>query len=230
MRSYIEGAAGEGATVVVDGTDAPDTAGARDADGFFVGCSLIDGVEPGMRVYDDEIFGPVLGVVRVADLDAALDLVNANQYGNGVALFTRDGGAARRFEREVQVGMIGINVPIPVPVASHSFGGWKASLFGDTTDVRPRGHPLLHAPQGRHLPLAGPRHERHQPRLPVVVKVEVDADSCGGFGQCVTLCPDVFELTVDGYAVVLRPDVPAEFEAVVREAEKVCPTHAITVT
>ena len=92
-----------------------------------------------MRVYDDEIFGPVLSVVRVADLDDALSLVNANPYGNGVALFTRDGGAARRFEREVQVGMVGINVPIPVPVASHSFGGWKASLFGDTTMYGPEG-------------------------------------------------------------------------------------------
>jgi len=92
-----------------------------------------------MRVYDDEIFGPVLSVVRVATFDDALALVNANPYGNGVALFTRDGGAARRFERDVQVGMIGINVPIPVPVASHSFGGWKASLFGDTTMYGPEG-------------------------------------------------------------------------------------------
>jgi malonate-semialdehyde dehydrogenase (acetylating)/methylmalonate-semialdehyde dehydrogenase len=92
-----------------------------------------------MRSYDDEIFGPVLGVVRVADLDEALALVNANQYGNGVALFTRDGGAARRFQREVQVGMIGINVPIPVPVGWHSFGGWKASLFGDAPIYGPEG-------------------------------------------------------------------------------------------
>ncbi|MDQ1431638.1 MAG: malonate-semialdehyde dehydrogenase (acetylating) / methylmalonate-semialdehyde dehydrogenase [Actinomycetota bacterium] len=134
VRSYVEHAPAEGATVVVDGT-ATSTSG----DGFFVGCSLLDAVEPGMRVYDDEIFGPVLSVVRVASLDDALALVNANPYGNGVALFTRDGGAARRFEREVQVGMIGINVPIPVPVASHSFGGWKASLFGDTTMYGPEG-------------------------------------------------------------------------------------------
>ena len=133
VRSYVEGAPDEGATVVVDGTTGPG------GDGFFVGCSLVDGVEPGMRVYDDEIFGPVLSVVRVADLDDALSLVNANPYGNGVALFTRDGDAARRFEREVQVGMVGINVPIPVPVASHSFGGWKASLFGDTTMYGPEG-------------------------------------------------------------------------------------------
>jgi malonate-semialdehyde dehydrogenase (acetylating)/methylmalonate-semialdehyde dehydrogenase len=133
VRAYVDGAAGEGARVVVDGSAAP--AG----DGFFFGCSLLDGVEPGMRVYDDEIFGPVLGVVRVATYDEAVALVNANPYGNGIALFTRDGGAARRFEREVQVGMIGINVPIPVPVASQSFGGWKASLFGDAQIYGPEG-------------------------------------------------------------------------------------------
>ena len=108
-----------------------------------------------MRVYDDEIFGPVLSVVRVGTLDEALALVNANPYGNGVALFTRDGGAARRFEREVEVGMVGINVPIPVPVAWHSFGGWKASLFGDAPDLRARGHPLLHATR-RSSPRDGP--------------------------------------------------------------------------
>jgi malonate-semialdehyde dehydrogenase (acetylating)/methylmalonate-semialdehyde dehydrogenase len=132
VRSYVEGAAAEGARVVVDGSEAP-------ADGFFHGCALLDGVEPGMRVYDDEIFGPVLGVVRVPTYEDAVALVNANPYGNGIALFTRDGGAARRFEREVQVGMIGINVPIPVPVASHSFGGWKASLFGDAQIYGPEG-------------------------------------------------------------------------------------------
>ena len=89
--------------------------------------------------YDDEIFGPVLSVVRVGTFDEAMALVNANPYGNGVALFTRDGGAARRFEREIEVGMVGINVPIPVPVASHSFGGWKASLFGDAPIYGPEG-------------------------------------------------------------------------------------------
>jgi malonate-semialdehyde dehydrogenase (acetylating)/methylmalonate-semialdehyde dehydrogenase len=92
-----------------------------------------------MAVYDDEVFGPVLSVVRAASFDDALALVNANPYGNGVALFTRDGGAARRFEREVQIGMVGINVPIPVPVAWHSFGGWKASRFGDTPIYGPEG-------------------------------------------------------------------------------------------
>jgi malonate-semialdehyde dehydrogenase (acetylating)/methylmalonate-semialdehyde dehydrogenase len=134
VRSYVEGAAGQGARVVVDGS-APPVSG----DGFFLGCSLLDGVEPGMKVYDDEIFGPVLCVVRVPSLDDAIGLVNANQYGNGVALFTRDGGAARRFQREIEVGMVGINVPIPVPVAWHSFGGWKASIFGDTAIYGPEG-------------------------------------------------------------------------------------------
>jgi len=133
VRSYVEGATEEGARVVVNGSVPPID------DGFFLGCSLIDDVKPGMRVYDDEIFGPVLSVVRVGTFDEALALVNASPYGNGVALFTRDGGAARQFEREVEVGMVGINVPIPVPVASHSFGGWKASLFGDTTMYGPEG-------------------------------------------------------------------------------------------
>src|ERR1700722_11512905 len=133
VRSYVERAADEGAKVVADGSNTD-----RDS-GFFVGCSLLDDVKPGMRVYDDEIFGPVLSVVRVPTFDEALALVNDNPYGNGVALFTRDGGMARRFEREVQVGMIGINVPIPVPVASHSFGGWKASIFGDSSIYGPDG-------------------------------------------------------------------------------------------
>ena len=133
VQGYVARAAGEGGTVVVDGTaSAP-------ADGFFLGCSLIDGVEPGMSAYDDEIFGPVLSVVRVASFDDALALVNTNPYGNGVALFTRDGGVARRFERDVNVGMVGINVPIPVPVAWHSFGGWKASIFGDAPIYGPEG-------------------------------------------------------------------------------------------
>jgi malonate-semialdehyde dehydrogenase (acetylating) / methylmalonate-semialdehyde dehydrogenase len=133
VRSYIDGAAAEGARVVVDGSRAPHD------NGFFLGCSLVDEVKPGMRVYDDEVFGPVLGVVRVPNLDDALALVNANPYGNGTAIFTRDGGAARRFERSVQVGMVGVNVPIPVPVASHSFGGWKDSIFGDSSIYGPDG-------------------------------------------------------------------------------------------
>jgi malonate-semialdehyde dehydrogenase (acetylating)/methylmalonate-semialdehyde dehydrogenase len=132
VRSYVAGAAAEGARVVADGP-------APDGDGFFAGCALLDGVQPGMKAYDDEIFGPVLSVVRVATYDEALALVNGNPYGNGVALFTRDGGVARRFEREVEVGMVGINVPIPVPVAWHSFGGWKASIFGDSAMYGPEG-------------------------------------------------------------------------------------------
>jgi malonate-semialdehyde dehydrogenase (acetylating) / methylmalonate-semialdehyde dehydrogenase len=133
VRSYVERATDEGATVVVDGS------GTLRGTGFFLGCSLLDDVKPGMRVYDDEIFGPVLSVVRVPTFDEALALVNDNPYGNGTALFTRDGGLARRFEREVQVGMVGINVPIPVPVASHSFGGWKDSIFGDSSIYGPDG-------------------------------------------------------------------------------------------
>ncbi len=136
VRSYVERAAGEGARVVVDGSSPPDSAAGG---GFFLSCSLLDGVKPGMRLYDDEIFGPVLSVVRVATYGEAVSLVNANPYGNGVALFTRDGGTARRFEREVQVGMVGINVPIPVPVGWHSFGGWKASLFGGAPIYGPEG-------------------------------------------------------------------------------------------
>ncbi|MEV8212309.1 CoA-acylating methylmalonate-semialdehyde dehydrogenase [Leifsonia sp. NPDC077715] len=127
VASYVTGAAAEGATVVADGTQRD-----FDGDGFFVGVSLLDHVKPGMKAYDDEIFGPVLSVVRVDTYEEAVELINANPYGNGVALFTRDGGAARRFEFEVEVGMVGINVPIPVPVGAYSFGGWKNSLFGDS--------------------------------------------------------------------------------------------------
>jgi malonate-semialdehyde dehydrogenase (acetylating)/methylmalonate-semialdehyde dehydrogenase len=127
VASYVANAAAEGATVVVDGT-----AQRFDTDGFFVGVSLVDHVTPGTAVYDDEIFGPVLSVVRVDTFDEAVALINANPYGNGVALFTRDGGAARQFEFEVEVGMVGINVPIPVPIGAYSFGGWKNSLFGDS--------------------------------------------------------------------------------------------------
>ena len=101
-------------------------------DGFWLGPTLFDHVTPDMEIYREEIFGPVLSVVRVASYDEAVALVNANDYGNGTAIFTNDGGAARRFENDVEVGMIGVNVPIPVPVAYYSFGGWKRSLFGDT--------------------------------------------------------------------------------------------------
>ncbi|MEO5901755.1 MAG: CoA-acylating methylmalonate-semialdehyde dehydrogenase [Ilumatobacteraceae bacterium] len=133
VASYVAGAAGEGATVVVDGRE-----GARQ-DGFFLNPSLLDNVKPGMKTYDDEIFGPVLSVTRVSGYAEGLKLINDNPFGNGTALFTRDGGAARRFEFDVQVGMVGINVPIPVPVSYYSFGGWKASLFGDTHMYGPEG-------------------------------------------------------------------------------------------
>jgi malonate-semialdehyde dehydrogenase (acetylating)/methylmalonate-semialdehyde dehydrogenase len=133
VASYVERAEGEGARVLVDGR-----AGAPE-DGFFLNPSLIDDVRPGMSVYDDEIFGPVLGVTRVGTYDAAVQLVNDNPYGNGTALFTRDGGVARQFQLDVQAGMVGINVPIPVPVAYYSFGGWKGSLFGDRHVYGPEG-------------------------------------------------------------------------------------------
>jgi malonate-semialdehyde dehydrogenase (acetylating) / methylmalonate-semialdehyde dehydrogenase len=134
VAGYVDGADAAGATVVVDGRSAP-----APADGFFLNPSLIDNVRPGMACYDDEIFGPVLSVVRVAGYDEGLRMINANQYANGTALFTRDGGAARQFQFEVEVGMVGINVPIPVPVSYYSFGGWKASLFGDTHMYGPEG-------------------------------------------------------------------------------------------
>ena len=111
----------------------------KESDGFFLGTSLIDKVEPGMDCYRDEIFGPVLTVVRVDTYAEALELVNDNPYGNGTAIFTRDGGAARQYQFDVNVGMVGINVPIPVPVAYYSFGGWKASLFGDLHMYGPEG-------------------------------------------------------------------------------------------
>ncbi|HEY1828565.1 MAG TPA: CoA-acylating methylmalonate-semialdehyde dehydrogenase [Acidimicrobiales bacterium] len=132
VRAYVDGAAAEGAVVTVEGRD-------DWPEGFFLGCSLLDRVTPGMKVYDDEIFGPVLSVVRVDSYEEAVALINANPYGNGTAVFTRDGGAARRFQLEVTVGMIGINVAIPVPVGFHSFGGWKASLFGDSAMYGPEG-------------------------------------------------------------------------------------------
>jgi len=129
VASYIELAEQDGATIVVDGRGVqPDGA----ADGFWLGPTLVDNVPTTSRVYTEEIFGPVLSVVRVATYEEGLELINSGAFGNGTAIFTNDGGAARRFQNEVQVGMIGINVPIPVPVAYHSFGGWKQSLFGDS--------------------------------------------------------------------------------------------------
>ena len=129
VASYIEIASNDGATVVVDGRNVqPD----GEAGGFWLGPTLIDQVPTTSKVYTEEIFGPVLSVVRVGSYDEGLTLINSGAFGNGTAIFTNDGGAARRFQNEVQVGMVGINVPIPVPVAYYSFGGWKNSLFGDT--------------------------------------------------------------------------------------------------
>ncbi|MFF2370788.1 CoA-acylating methylmalonate-semialdehyde dehydrogenase [Agromyces sp. NPDC058110] len=128
VASYVDIAEADGATVVVDGRGF-EVDGHED--GFFFGPTLLDQVPTTSRAYTEEIFGPVLSVVRVESYDEGLDLINSGQFGNGTAIFTNDGGAARRFQNEVQVGMIGINVPIPVPVAYHSFGGWKQSLFGD---------------------------------------------------------------------------------------------------
>ena len=133
VASYVDGAPHEGATVVRDG------AAEIEKPGFFFGPSLLDHVTPEMRCYRDEIFGPVLSVVRVATYAEAIEVVNNNPYGNGVAVFTRDGNVARQFSRDVTVGMIGINVPIPVPVASYSFGGWKDSLFGHAHMYGPEG-------------------------------------------------------------------------------------------
>jgi len=129
VESYIDSGVTEGATLVADGRG---LAVAGHEKGFFTGGTLFDHVTPSMKIYREEIFGPVLSCVRVADFDAAVKLVNDNEYGNGVACFTSDGNVAREFARHIQVGMVGINVPIPVPMAWHGFGGWKASLFGDT--------------------------------------------------------------------------------------------------
>lgn len=127
VASYVTGAPAEGAEVVVDGT-----ATQFDGDGFFIGVSLVDKVKPGMKIYNEEIFGPVLAVVRVSSYEEAIELVNSNRYANGTAIFTRDGRTARAFEYDIEVGMVGVNVPIPVPVGAFSFGGWRDSLFGDS--------------------------------------------------------------------------------------------------
>ena len=128
VAGYVDAGVREGATLVSDGRTL--TVSGREK-GFFLGPCLFDNVTPAMSIYKDEIFGPVLGTTRVATYDEAIKLINANPYANGVAIFTNDGGAARKFQHEVEVGMVGINVPIPVPMAYYSFGGWKASLFGD---------------------------------------------------------------------------------------------------
>jgi malonate-semialdehyde dehydrogenase (acetylating)/methylmalonate-semialdehyde dehydrogenase len=135
VADYVASGAAQGATVVADGRDHERYAGK----GFFLGVSLLDRVTPDMDCYRDEIFGPVLVVVRVPTYEEAVRLVNENPWGNGVAIFTRDGGAARQFQFEVEAGMVGVNVPIPVPVASYSFGGWKNSLFGGAHMYGPEG-------------------------------------------------------------------------------------------
>jgi malonate-semialdehyde dehydrogenase (acetylating)/methylmalonate-semialdehyde dehydrogenase len=127
VASYIDAGVKEGATLVMDGRQVK-----PDENGFWLGPTLFDNLKTSMSIYTDEIFGPVLGVIRVNSYDEALKLVNDHKYGNGTAIFTNDGGAARRYQNEVEVGMVGINVPIPVPMAYYSFGGWKSSLFGDS--------------------------------------------------------------------------------------------------
>ena len=136
VKSYVGLGLEEGARLVVDGRHG---SVAEDSEGFFLGGSLFDHVRPEMRIYREEIFGPVLCVMRVSDIREAIELVNGHEYGNGAAIFTRDGAAARTFVEQVKIGMIGINVPIPVPMAFHSFGGWKRSIFGDH---------YVHGPEG----------------------------------------------------------------------------------
>ena len=141
VRGYIDAGIEAGATLVLDGRK-PELCDESLSAGYFLGPTLFDNVTPEMSIYQEEIFGPVLSVIRVATYQDAMQLVNDHPYGNGTAIFTNDGGAARRFQHEVQVGMVGINVPIPVPMAYYSFGGWKASLFGDTH---------AHGPDGVHF-------------------------------------------------------------------------------
>jgi len=136
VRGYIASGVEQGATLVVDGRHQGDPTGGS---GFYLGASLFDHVTPTMRIYQEEIFGPVLAVVRVPDFEHAVQLINQHPFANGTSLFTKSGGAAREFAQRIQVGMVGINVPLPVPMAFHSFGGWKASLFGDHA---------MHGPEG----------------------------------------------------------------------------------
>lgn len=134
VRGYIESGVAQGATISVDGREIE-----TPQDGFFLAGTLFDHVTPSMKIYCEEIFGPVLCIVRVSTYREAVDLINAHEYGNGTAIFTRDGGAARAFVSEIEVGMVGVNAPIPVPMAFHSFGGWKASIFGDYAIYGPEG-------------------------------------------------------------------------------------------
>jgi malonate-semialdehyde dehydrogenase (acetylating)/methylmalonate-semialdehyde dehydrogenase len=135
VKGYIEQGKSEGAELVVDGRESDLPRG----EGFFLGGCLFDHVKPEMKIYKEEIFGPVLGVVRASSFETALELVDEHEFGNGASIFTRDGDTARDFARRVQAGMVGVNVPIPVPMAFHSFGGWKRSLFGDHAIYGPEG-------------------------------------------------------------------------------------------
>ena len=135
VKSYVAAGTKDGAELVVDGRKSE----LPPSEGFFMGASLFDHVKPEMNIYRDEIFGPVLGIVRAKDFDTALNLVNENEFGNGTSIFTRDGDTARDFAHNVKAGMVGINIPIPVPMAFHSFGGWKRSFFGDHA---------MHGPEG----------------------------------------------------------------------------------
>ena len=136
VASYIDAGQKDGATIIADGREHPLY---KESDGFYLGVSLIDDVKPNMSCYTDEIFGPVLTVVRVDTYEEGVALINSHEFGNGTAIFTRDGGAARQFQFDIDVGMVGINVPIPVPVSYYSFGGWRGSLFGDTHMYGPEG-------------------------------------------------------------------------------------------
>jgi len=136
VAGYVDSGVAEGATLVADGRAL--TVDGHE-EGFFIGPNLFDNVEPSMKIYQDEIFGPVLGIVRAETYEEAISLVNNNPWGNGTAVFTNDGGAARKFQNEIQVGMVGINVPIPVPLSFYSFGGWKESIFGSHAIYGPDG-------------------------------------------------------------------------------------------
>jgi len=136
VASYLDSGREQGAEVLVDGREHPRY---QDGRGFFLGVSLMDHVRPDMDCYRNEIFGPVMEIVRASSYTEAVEIINDNPYANGTAIFTRDGGAARQFQFDINVGMVGLNVPIPVPVAYYSFGGWKNSLFGDRHIYGPEG-------------------------------------------------------------------------------------------
>ena len=163
VKDYVDIGIKEGAKLRVDGRDFK-MQGYEN--GFYMGGCLFDEVKPDMRIYKEEIFGPVLSVVRAKTYEEGLKLANDHEYGNGVAIFTRDGDAARDFAAKVNVGMVGVNVPIPVPLAYYTFGGWKRSGFGDLNQHGPDCDALLHQDQDRHLALAVRRQGRRRVRHP----------------------------------------------------------------